>query len=67
MVSTSPLITTTGAVLLSLFLYVGFAVLVVYLMISAIRFFKHKTQNDREIIQKLDEIIRLHSQSEKAE
>jgi|GEM_PF-2014432 len=39
-----------------------FFILVVYLMVSAIRFFKRKEVNDRELLQKLDELIKLQSQ-----
>jgi hypothetical protein len=34
-------------------------VLTVYLMISTIQFFKRKTENDRELIRKLDQLIEL--------
>jgi len=46
----------------SMLIYIGLIVLVVYLMVSTLRFFKHKTQNDRELLQNLDELIRLKSQ-----
>ena len=42
--------------------YIGLIVLTIYLMVSTIRFFKHKTQNDQELLQKLDELIKLNSQ-----
>lgn len=43
--------------------YIGLVVLAIYLMVSTIRFFKHKTQNDKELLQKLDELIRIKSQN----
>ena len=51
--------------LLTLAVYIGLIVLVVYFMVSAIRFFKHKTENDRELLRKLDEIISLKRQADK--
>lgn len=44
-------------------LYIGVVVLTIYLMVSTIRFFKHKTQNDKALLQKLDELIRIKSQN----
>lgn len=49
--------------LLTMLVNIGLIVLAVYLMISTIRFFKHKTQNDKELLQKLDELIRIKSQN----
>lgn len=46
----------------AMLVYVGLIVLTIYLMVSTIRFFKHKTQNDRELLQKLDELISIKSQ-----
>lgn len=37
-------------------------VLAVYLAITAIKFFKDKTQNDKELLRKLDELITVLSQ-----
>ena len=46
---------------LSMLAYIGLVVLTIYLMVSTIRFFKNKTQNDKELLQKLDELIRIKS------
>lgn len=43
----------------TMLIYIGLIVLAIYLMVSTISFFKHKTQNDKELLHKLDEIIRL--------
>lgn len=48
--------------ILPIIIYIGMIVLGVYLMISTIQFFKDKSQNDKELLQKLDELIRLLSQ-----
>ena len=47
---------------LSLVFYLGFFALLVYLIISTIRFFKRKTENDMELLVKLDTLIQLQSQ-----
>lgn len=47
----------------TMLVYIGLIVLAVYLMVSTIKFFKHKTQNDRELLQRLDELIRIKSQN----
>ncbi|HWQ71584.1 MAG TPA: hypothetical protein VN370_04600 [Desulfitobacteriaceae bacterium] len=44
-------------------IYLGFFALSVYLMISAIIFFKQKTENDSILLRKLDELIRIQSQA----
>jgi hypothetical protein len=44
-------------------IYLGFLALTVYLMISAIIFFKRKTENDNLLLIKLDELIRIQSQT----
>ncbi|MCB8817424.1 hypothetical protein [Desulfosporosinus shakirovi] len=36
--------------------------LFIYFMVSAIRFFKQKEATDKELLQKLDELIKLHTQ-----
>ena len=46
----------------TMLIYIGLIVLAIYLMVSTIKFFKHKAQNDKEILQKLDELIRIKSQ-----
>ncbi|HEY8909390.1 MAG TPA: hypothetical protein VIM51_03790 [Desulfosporosinus sp.] len=43
-------------------IYLGIFALVIYLMISTIRFFKRKTKNDKELLQKLDSLITVLSQ-----
>jgi large-conductance mechanosensitive channel len=43
-------------------LYFGIIALSIFLMISTIRFFKRKTQNDQELLVKLDSVIKLLSQ-----
>ena len=59
-------------VLLTLFLPMLFSIIffifAVYVMISALRFFKRKAVNDQELLHKLDEIIKLQTkQSDKSE
>ena len=44
-------------------LYIGLIVLAIYLMVSTIRFLKHKTKHDKELLIKLDELIRVKSQN----
>lgn len=39
-----------------------FFIFVVYLMVSALRYIKHKAETDKEILQKLDELIKLQTQ-----
>nr|WP_088189715.1 hypothetical protein [Desulfosporosinus sp. FKA] len=52
--------------LLSLGLFAFVVAFVVYFMVSTLRFFKRKTQNDKELLVKLDELIKLQThQSEK--
>lgn len=43
-------------------IYIALFVLSINLMVTTIRFFKNKTRNDSELIQKLDELIRVLSQ-----
>mgnify|MGYP001128628741 CR=1 FL=1 len=43
-------------------IYLGIFALSIYLMISTIQFFKKKTQNDKELLQKLDSLITVLSQ-----
>lgn len=50
--------------ILPIIIYIGLIVLVVYLAITAIKFFKDKTQNDKELLRKLDELIKVLSQQE---
>ena len=47
----------------TMLLYVGLIVLAINLMVSTIRFFKHKTKHDKELLLKLDELIRVRSQN----
>ena len=46
----------------TLLVYIGLILLTIYLMVSTIKFLKHKTQNDKELLLKLDELIRTKSQ-----
>ena len=46
----------------TLLVYIGLIVLTIYLMVNTIKFFKHKTQNDKKLLLKLDELIRTKSQ-----
>jgi len=39
-----------------------FFIFVVYLMASALRFFNHKVKTDNQLLQKLDELIKLQTQ-----
>ena len=50
--------------ILYIMFFLSLIVLTVYLMISAILFFKRKTQNDRELLNKLDKIIELQAKQE---
>lgn len=43
-------------------IYLGLFALFVYLIISTIQFFKRKTENDKELLLKLDSLIQLQSQ-----
>ena len=43
-------------------IYLGLFALTVYLIISTIQFFKRKTENDKELLLKLDSLIQLQSQ-----
>lgn len=47
---------------LYLVFFLGLFALVIYLIISTIRFFKRKTENDMELLVKLDTLIQLQSQ-----
>lgn len=49
--------------LFTMLVYIGLIVLVIYLMVSTIKFFKNKTRNDKELLQKLDELIKIKSQN----
>ena len=43
-------------------IYIAIFILSIYLVVTTIQFFKSKTRNDYELVQKLDELIRLLSQ-----
>lgn len=49
--------------LLGLVFFLVFFVLVIYFMVSAIKYFKHKSTFDQELLQKVDELIRLQAQN----
>ena len=42
-----------------------FVLSIFYLMVCAIRFFKSKRATDKELLQKIDELIKLQKKSEK--
>lgn len=44
-------------------IYLGIFALSIYLIISTIQFFKRKTQNDKELLQKLDSLISVLKQT----
>lgn len=46
---------------------ISLIVLTVTFMTSAIQFFKHKTQTDRDILNKLDKLIELETKSREIE
>ena len=48
--------------LLNLGLFAFVVAFVVYFMVSTLHFFKRKTQNDKELLHKLDELIKLQTQ-----
>jgi len=41
-----------------------FVLFIIYSMVSAMRFFKRKRATDKELLQKLDELIKLQKKSE---
>jgi hypothetical protein len=43
----------------------GFFALVAYLMVRFLRYLKRRDENEKELIQKMDELIRLQQQSNK--
>ena len=55
---------TSGGTLAFGLLYVAASLLFfglgIYFLLTAVNFMKEKTQNDREIIEKLDQLIRLN-------
>ncbi|AFM41485.1 hypothetical protein Desaci_2543 [Desulfosporosinus acidiphilus SJ4] len=40
-----------------------FFALIAYLIVNVVRYLKRKDKNDKEMIQKMDELIKLHRQS----
>jgi Na+-transporting methylmalonyl-CoA/oxaloacetate decarboxylase gamma subunit len=48
--------------LLIILVYLAILCLSIYVMISMISFFKTKSQNDRELLYKLDELVKLQTQ-----
>ena len=54
--------TVLFAVFIPMLLSLIFFVFVVYLMVRAMRFFKRKEVIDKELVQKLDELIKLQTQ-----
>ncbi len=55
---------TSLAILASLLIPLVFVLFIVYFMVSAIRFFKRKSATDKELLQKLDELIKLQQNSD---
>ena len=49
-------------VMLPMLFYFVFFLFAVYLMVSAIRFFNRKIALDKELLQKLDDLIKLQTQ-----
>lgn len=47
---------------LVLLFYLILGVLLVGFLVSGIRFFKEKTQNDKILIAKLDDLVRIHQE-----
>jgi len=45
-----------------IFFYLVSLVLLAYFVVSAIRFFKHKDINDKELLQKVDVLMKWHTQ-----
>ncbi|EGW38142.1 hypothetical protein [Desulfosporosinus sp. OT] len=50
------------AALLPLLFYLMLFIFAIYLMISTIKYFKRKSLVDKELLQKLDELIKLQTQ-----
>lgn len=50
------------AIILAIF-PLGFFALVAYLMVRFLRYLKRRDENEKELIQKMDELIRLQQQS----
>ena len=44
---------------------IAFFAFITYLIINVVRYLKHKGENDKEMLQKMDELIELHRQSDK--
>jgi hypothetical protein len=42
-------------------IYLAFLFLTIYVMISMVSFFKSKTRSDKELLYKLDELIKLQT------
>ena len=42
-----------------------FFAIISYLIVNVVRYLKRKGENDKEMIQKMDELIKLHRQSDK--
>lgn len=53
------------SLLLSLVFPLGFFAIVVYFMLSIIQFLKRKAITDKQLIEKMDELIKLQQQSNK--
>lgn len=53
--------------LLIILVYLAILCLSIYVMISMISFFKTKSQNDRELLYKLDELVKLQTQQKETQ
>ena len=53
--------------LLILLVYLAILCLSIYVMISMISFFKTKSQNDRELLYKLGELVKLQTQQKETQ
>ena len=58
----------SGLIVFLIFLiYLAILCLSIYVMISMISFFKTKSQNDRELLYKLDELVKLQTQQKETQ
>ncbi|SDH25000.1 hypothetical protein [Desulfosporosinus hippei] len=50
------------SVMFPMLFYLFFFIFTIYLMVSALRFFKHKERADNELLEKLDMLIKIQTQ-----
>lgn len=48
-------------IMIPLFCKLIFFIFIIYIMFRALKFIKHKTKTDKELLQKLDELIKLQT------